>query len=165
MKILLSASALLCFASLSLIFCDPQNPNSVNDNNNNTNQTRFVTNNDNTISDNQSGLTWYASGSESSMDWTAAASYCSSLGSGWRLPTMEELKTLVDAWKASNGPLIPLGSYLHSQGFSNLQTTPNKSYYWSSKAEDATYAWLVCFASGSNVMRAKTSAHYVIAVK
>lgn len=60
---------------------------------------RYVDNGDGTIIDQQTGLRWQKSYSAWSYEWDEGKQYCSDLVLGeyteWRLPTFEELQTLV----------------------------------------------------------------------
>lgn len=61
---------------------------------------RFVDNNDGTITDNKTGLMWSKTTSKSKMSWEDAKTYCDVLNKGgyddWRLPTKNELLLLVN---------------------------------------------------------------------
>ncbi|MBI5527849.1 MAG: SUMF1/EgtB/PvdO family nonheme iron enzyme [Deltaproteobacteria bacterium] len=46
-------------------------------------------------------LTWKASPAGIAMDWTAAGNYCTGLGGGWRMPTISELRLLVQGCPSS----------------------------------------------------------------
>ncbi len=53
------------------------------------------------VVDTETGLTWQHATAPAASDWAQAGSYCQSLaldatGSGWRLPSMKELQTIVD---------------------------------------------------------------------
>lgn len=65
----------------------------------------FTDNGNGTLLDNETGVTWMAN-SESCMEWTEAVSFCQNLESGglsdWRLPTVDELKSVVEP---NNSPL------------------------------------------------------------
>ena len=53
----------------------------------------------NTVLDTKTGLTWERVLSGTALTWANAGTYCSTLeldGSGWRMPTLKELLTLVD---------------------------------------------------------------------
>jgi len=63
------------------------------------------------------------------MDWDEATAECAKLGDGWRLPTIEELKTILN----SNKTEIP-----------NLN---NKYNYWSSTEHAGSIAWFFNFAA------------------
>ncbi len=63
-------------------------------------QNAFVDNNDGSITDKATGLTWMQADSGAGMDWSKALAYCeSSQASGqsdWRLPNVKELQSIVD---------------------------------------------------------------------
>ncbi len=96
-----------------------------------------------TVTDNATGLVWQDDAVGSTMDWASAGGYCEDLTLGgqtdWRLPTVEELKTLVDYGKVS-APLIDdtTFQYVASNG------------YWSSTtvASVPSFAWVVVFNFG-----------------
>jgi len=63
-----------------------------------------------TVLDTKTRLVWQQPFAPSSMTWAAAKSYCAGLGAtlagtGWRLPTIKELQTLVDV-SVATGPSI-----------------------------------------------------------
>ncbi len=105
---------------------------------------RFTDNGDGTVTDNLTGLIWLKDANCSEtvggiprdgglMDWPAALAWCNSLGRGscglsdnsaagdWRLPNINELKSLVD--HSRHDPDLPAG-----HPFSNVQSV----WYWSS---------------------------------
>lgn len=103
---------------------------------------RYTTTAD-TVYDNSTQLTWqrtFATG----RDWNSASSYCASLalnGTGWRLPSMKELQTIVD--ETREHPAIDIVA------FSDLPAIPN--FWTSSKSLDVPdKAWMVEFAFGSS---------------
>ena len=62
---------------------------------------RFVDNGDGTVTDQETKLVWQQTASLASVVWSQAVADCSSNvaglpGSGWRLPNVKELATLVD---------------------------------------------------------------------
>lgn len=94
------------------------------------------------VLDKETGLVWERSpGGNATQVWGSAQSAClnSYTGSrmGWRLPTVEELATLVDR-TSSETPAIP-----SSSPFTNVP-----SDFWSGTgyADDTAYAWAVGFA-------------------
>jgi hypothetical protein len=114
----------------------------------------YTDNSDGTIKDNATGLTWQkcsrglsgatcASGSATTVDWTTANSYCSSLSLAsktWRLPTIQELGNLSDFGQSSQ--------------FINVTFFPNTiaSYYISNNnfLINSTYlVWNVNYSDGS----------------
>jgi hypothetical protein len=126
----------------------------------------FTDNNDGTVKDNATGLVWQkcsrgqnndstCSGSATTANWTTALTYCSGLtleGRTWRLPTVNELKSLVDTTKAS-GPTIDTTAFPSTVA----------SYYWSSTtyAPNTTFAWFVVFDDGNVNVHNKATSFYV----
>ena len=95
------------------------------------------------------------SGYERSYTWSEATSYCSSLSLGgktWRLPTINELKSLVDYGKSSS-PSIDTAVFPNTQSY----------YYWSSStyAQFTNGAWFVNFNYGGVSLNYKTNNYYV----
>lgn len=86
------------------------------------------------VLDHKTGLEWrkdYKGG----VTWQRAMDYAASLGNSWRLPTIEELITLIDFSRhnpASTFPGMPPGWLWSSSSF----------------ASSGVLAWLVYFASG-----------------
>lgn len=70
----------------------------------------FVDNGDGTVTDNATGLTWEKAGSPGRMTWKDADSYAKNLvlagPEKWRLPTIEELASLLEPRKNSDGLYI-----------------------------------------------------------
>lgn len=68
---------------------------------------RFTRHPDETVTDTRTGLTWSMNDNQGDISWEDANRWCRYLfptvakGDGWRLPTVAELKTLVD----KNGPI------------------------------------------------------------
>ena len=98
------------------------------------------------VLDRETGLVWEKSPSTDTFDWESAQyAHCNSLSTGgrlgWRLPTIQELASLVDPSVPSPGPTLPSG-----HPFSNVQLT----YYWSAttRANDTSFAWAVGFHNG-----------------
>lgn len=101
--------------------------------------------------DNKTGLEWSLE-TYDQMPWKEAIEFCRSLGDGWRLPTIEELLTLVDYSRTNPASVLP---YMVS------------SYYWSSTtgAGDTDGAWYVDFDYGYDGWDDKSGNHYVRAVR
>src|SRR5947208_14336300 len=62
-----------------------------------------------TVLDNKTKLTWQRAVGQTGVDWATAKNYCTNLnlsGTGWRLPTRNELVTLVDLSQPST-PIDP----------------------------------------------------------
>jgi uncharacterized repeat protein (TIGR01451 family) len=119
----------------------------------NTPTTDFTDNKDGTVTHKKTGLMWQrcsigqtwdgttCSGSASSMTWDDATKQISTLASqsDWRLPTENELKTIVEynAYKpAINSSIFP--------------NTPTNVWFWSASVNAANpgYAWVVNFNYG-----------------
>ncbi len=118
------------------------------------------TKNGDIVTDNKTGLQWQdnADASTTTKIWTDAINYCENLTldgySDWRLPNINELKSIVDRSK-SNSAIV--------DGFANFSS----SYYWSSTSnvgyED--YAWYVLFYHGSVSYYYKYGNFYVRCVR
>lgn len=102
---------------------------------------RYTTSAD-TVLDRDTGLTWQRSLDASSYTWAEAATYCNNLQlagqSDWRLPSIQELQTIVD--ESNVDPAIDTTAF------------PNtlSSVFWSSSphADDSSSAWYVTFGYG-----------------
>jgi hypothetical protein len=97
-----------------------------------------------TVYDTKTKLTWQRAVASSAMTWANAKSYCTALnlgGSGWRLPSMKELQTIVD--KTRSNPAIDPTAF---------PSTPS-DYFWSSSpvAGYADGVWSVDFLSGDSL--------------
>ena len=81
-------------------------------------------------------LEWMADVPDQEFTWQEAKDYAASLGDGWRLPTIQELLTLVDYTK-------------HNPACSVFPDTPCE-WFWSSSAYagNTLYAWDVNFRNG-----------------
>ena len=107
-----------------------------------TDSLRFVTSTD-TVFDTTTGLTWQREVTHQRFAWQAAKEYAASLsfaGGGWRLPTKNELMSIVD--NTQNNPSIDDKSF---------PGTP-ADWFWSSSpyASDGFYAWVVNFGGGNS---------------
>ena len=102
------------------------------------------------VLDRETGLVWEKSPSTSTKNWNIAQCYCNTLAvgnrMGWRLPTIQELTSLVDPSVPSPGPTLPAG-----HPFSNVQS----SFYWSATTNadlSILAAWGVYFSNGLVMM-------------
>jgi len=88
-----------------------------------------------TVLDTATGLEWQAKTSDHRMTWYEANEYVEGLGEGWRLPTVEELSTLVDYDRIG-----PATTFPGHEG----------SAFWSSSvvADFTSDAWYVLFDDG-----------------
>ena len=113
------------------------------------------------VLDRETGLVWEKSPSTSIRSWNSACTHCYQREvagrKGWRLPTIEELASLVET-SAPDSPKLPAGN-----PFIGVQS----SYYWSSTtyAVSADYAWPVYFYNGNVGYLDKDSDHYVLCVR
>ena len=121
-------------------------------------------NGDGTVTDNATGLIWQkcssgqnndysCSGSAATATWTGAESYCNGLslaGKTWRLPTRQELETLVHY--GPNDPSIDTTTFPNTAG----------DKYWSSTtyASLTNNAWTVSFDYGI-ISQSKANTLYV----
>ena len=111
-----------------------------------------------TVTDSISKLEWQDNEIGTSTKWTAALERCESLvlsgSSDWRLPNVNELKSIVD--KSKYDPAI----------IASFQNT-NSDYYWSSSSYEGLSddAWSVYFSYGNLHNRNKARYHYVRCVR
>ena len=97
------------------------------------------------VLDKETGLIWERSPQTTSAKWIAAHRACieKNVGGqkGWRLPSLQELTSLVDPSVAPPGPTLPPG-----HPFLTVQST----VYWSATRvdEDARGSWAVHFGLG-----------------
>ncbi len=94
------------------------------------------------VTDTKTLLTWQQTISASSYTWSNAQSYCTGLnlnGTGWRVPSMKELQTIVDETK-TNPSIDPTA----------FPSTPVDVFWTSSPlAGSPSNAWYVYFKYGS----------------
>jgi hypothetical protein len=115
----------------------------------------YTDNLDGTITDNVTGLMWEKDSGTSTYTWENAKTHCNDLPlaahKDWRLPTREELRSIVDYGQYA--------SAINTTFFPNTQSGD----YWSSTTywEDTSRAWRVSFRSGSDDTLDKTSTNYV----
>jgi hypothetical protein len=106
-----------------------------------------------TVLDNKTGLTWQRSSGSGTYAWSQAGSQCSS---GWRLPSVTELATIVDVSQQS--PAIDGSAF---------PSTPYELPFWSATTAlpDSTTAWVVDFTNGELRTYSKSDALYVRCVR
>jgi hypothetical protein len=112
---------------------------------------------DGIVFDTQTELTWQQVFPPARQSWADATAYCGALelaGGGWRLPSINELQTLVDD---SKNPAIELAAF---------PSTPSE-YFWSSSTVvgDASRAWTAFFTNGSTYSFAMTALKNVRCVR
>ena len=113
--------------------------------------------------DKLTGLMWAKDGNAAGPKiWTDAKTYANTLNlcgyNDWRLPTINELASLVN-YSDTASPL----HWLNSNGFNNIQP----GYYWSSNVYSLSggIAWFVNMGSGSVLNGSQASNNYVLPVR
>lgn len=110
------------------------------------------------VLDKETGLVWEKSPDTGLRTWANAHVHCYPriVGGrkGWRVPTIEELASLVDP-NNPTGPILPPG-----HPFSNVQVVDR---YWSAttSASAPSHAWVVIFDIGEVVTDDKTGTNFV----
>lgn len=97
----------------------------------------FTDNNDGTITDKTTGLTWMQKDSGKALSWQESLSYCENLSLAgsvdWRLPNAKELQSIVDYSRSpdkTNSPAInPL---LETSSITNEKGQNDYPYFWTS---------------------------------
>lgn len=127
----------------------------------------LVDNRDGTITDKKTGLTWQKCnygqsynqtciGKTEKTNWlTAAVVYCKTLnlaGKSWRLPSIDELKTLV---MQNNHPKAAIDTNYFPQ------TVPDIYWSISTYVPDVDYAWRIDFSNGNTYISNKNFLNYV----
>jgi len=119
----------------------------------------YIDNGTGIISDLTEGLMWQKETPTVKMTWEDALDYCENLNincfTGWRLPTIQELLSLVDY--STHNPAINLNYF--------PDTIPD--FYWSSTdySKDKYNAWGVFFLYGNNYNDYKNLKYCVRAVR
>jgi len=116
------------------------------------------------VLDKETGLVWEQSPDTTGRTWANAIAYAynKNVGGrkGWRLPTVEELASLVDTTVDTHhsSPSLPSG-----HPFTNVQS----NVYWSSttNVDDASDAWVVTFNGGVPAYGGKSTVFYVWCVR
>ena len=118
----------------------------------------LIINENNTVTDLSTGLMWYQE-TQINHSWSEALSICENFFfanySDWRLPTKEELRSIV--------------SFQHFDPAVNVIAFPDtmSAFYWSSTPDAGSTgrAWGVPFRNGNGFYTAKDSSDYVRAVR
>lgn len=102
------------------------------------------------ILDTKTGLEWRKDYAKN-LIWDQAVEYADKLGVGWRLPTIEELITLINFGRINPASDFP---EIHSD------------WYWSSsRAASTSNAWYVNFNNGHVFYSVKTNDNYARCVR
>ena len=121
----------------------------------------FIDNSDGTITDISTGLMWQKSpvqNWEAAMNWEQALAYCEALTLGgysdWRLPTIKELRSIVDY-------------SLHDPAINNIYFPNTDSGYLSSTtyADYKSSFWGMGFRWGEDYVNGKSSTTYILPVR
>jgi hypothetical protein len=129
---------------------------------------RFSDNGDGTVIDHLTGLVWVknANSQDSLYPWQAALNYVAGMNAGtypnfgytdWRLPNINELKSLLDAGESN--PALPT-----NHPFTGVKL----SYYWSSTTKrylNINFAWAVYMADGNIYSSQKTATNCILPVR
>jgi hypothetical protein len=121
---------------------------------------KLVMNSDAAVLDKETGLVWEKSPDTGTRSWTSACTHCyqREVGGrkGWRLPTIEELASLVDT--SQSNPTLPAG-----HPFIGVQS----DFYWSSStyAGGTSHGWGVLFNGGLVSYYDKSDHYYVWCVR
>lgn len=108
------------------------------------------------VLDRETGLVWDKSPVTTTRTWSFALAHCyqREVGGrkGWRLPTIEELASLVDS-NAGGAPFLPA-----DHPFTNVQSF----IYWSAttSADGASVAWVVNFNNAAVGSVFKSTSHF-----
>lgn len=96
------------------------------------------------VTDNYTGLVWQQGYSSSSVAWSGAAGYCSSLGLNghtWRVPSINELATIVDEARVQPAVVTSV--------FPNTVSCGSDTWFWSSaQYVGSSYGWGINFCDG-----------------
>jgi hypothetical protein len=113
---------------------------------------------DGAVYDKSTKLTWQLDISSTPVGWAAARDYCHALdlaGGGWRLPSVNELQTLID--ETANDPAIDLKAF---------PGTPS-DYFWTSSIlpHFESFVWTVYFGYGLSTFFDVNQNHLVRCVR
>ena len=111
-----------------------------------------------TVYDTKTKLTWQQTVPSTTYTWANAKTYCGSAavstslgGTGWRLPTLKELQTIVDGSRFA--PSIYQGAFLSAAGDNHWSSTPSVPV--------PSSAWAVDFGVGFAAYSDASSAYHV----
>jgi len=120
---------------------------------------RFTTNTM-TVTDTKTGLVWQRTAPTTTYSWADAQTYCAGVGSslggsGWRLPNIRELNSIVDDTVIK--PAIDANAF---------PATPAERFWSSTPYANSSYsAWYVLFNDGASAYDDKTYTYYARCVR
>jgi len=127
----------------------------------------YTNNGDGTVSDSSTSLMWQREDDDTKRSWDSSTSYCSistlANYTDWRLPTLEELESLIDPDYDPDDPVSAANPAIDYTAFPNT----NQSAYWSitPNEENDSRAWRVDFSGGVSSSYYKTSNNYARCVR
>ncbi len=95
--------------------------------------------------DNYTGLIWQQGSSASTMDWSAAANYCSTLalnGHTWRVPSLNELASIVN--EALVAPAVNRTAFPNT----HYGSKSNNWYWANTEYVGSSYGWAINYDDG-----------------
>ena len=99
------------------------------------------------IKDNEQNLIWAESDNGSNINWNDATRYCSSLGSGWALPSSVALQSMYDA-----SGKYPATNVYSGTTYTVKPATPLIKFtgagYWTNEQNGSSEAWNVLLGAG-----------------
>jgi len=117
------------------------------------------TKSENIVYDSKTELSWQSRPSSKKFNWSSAKSYCRNLTYGgksdWRLPNIDELKSLVDYNRYK--PAIA----------TTLIDIKTDDWYWSSSkaVSSSSSSWVVNFSNGNDGWTKHSGTSYVLCVR
>ena len=113
---------------------------------------------ENTVVDTKTSLNWSQSLATSKFAWNDAVAYCSMLpleGGGWRLPSQNELQTLIDETRVH--PAVDPTAFPNTPG----------DFFWTSSTVPSfpQYAWAISFDTGVTTLLTETETAWVRCVR
>lgn len=118
--------------------------------------TRFIENSDNTVTDTQTGLIWAKRTLPTPLKHEEAVQAVANIGDGWRLPTVEELFTLIQF--ENHLPAIDTNIFKDTENDKYWTSTP---FGWN---EDSAF-WAIDFDFGRVRFQIASIKCYVRAVR
>jgi hypothetical protein len=121
-----------------------------------TQTTRFTDNGDDTITDSKTGLVWSKKTITTDVTCDAAEKAVAAFGKGWRIPTVDELQTIIDRTRYS--PAIN----------TDIFPDTHNDWYWTATPcawDKASAVWIVSFDNGDVYDLRRNNYAYVRAVR